>query len=113
MVGVHLDAVEQFVDENSPLVLRGDLRRPSCRFAVDRFLGTQHVDLGRDAGLFLLRGYARAGWELVTFSTTVKTVVNVSGSDLIATFKRPGSGEIDPTADAALGIGASDVQGWI
>lgn len=33
------------------------------------------------------------GWELVSMTSTIKTIVNVTGNDLVLTFKRPGLGE--------------------
>jgi hypothetical protein len=36
-----------------------------------------------------LSDFGRAGWELVTLSTTVKTWLNVTGNDLVAVLKRP------------------------
>lgn len=44
----------------------------------------------------VLSGFGVAGWELVSFSTTVKTWVNLSGNDLVAVFKRPMSEPPDP-----------------
>jgi Domain of unknown function (DUF4177) len=32
------------------------------------------------------------GWELVAMTTTVKTWLNLTGNDLVLTFKRPGPG---------------------
>lgn len=32
------------------------------------------------------------GWELVSASTTVKSMVNLTGNDLIFVFKKPGAG---------------------
>jgi hypothetical protein len=57
-----------------------------------------------------LSKYGRAGWELVSLSTTVKKPVNL-GNDLIAVFKRPGNGEVDRSADPALD--QRGAEGWI
>ena len=36
------------------------------------------------------------GWELVASSTTVKSMVNLTGNDLIFIFKKPGTGHQVP-----------------
>lgn len=38
------------------------------------------------------------GWELVTALTTVKTMINVSGNDLLFVFKKPGLAHRPPNA---------------
>ena len=42
-----------------------------------------------------LNDFGIAGWELVTLSSTVKTRVNGSGTDLIAVLKRPSDERAD------------------
>jgi hypothetical protein len=37
------------------------------------------------------------GWELVSSSTTVKSMVNLTGNDLIFIFKKPGAGHQVPS----------------
>jgi hypothetical protein len=36
-----------------------------------------------------LNKWGDAGWELITAVTTVKTMVNISGNDLVFIFKKP------------------------
>lgn len=47
-----------------------------------------------------LARYGRAGWELVGLSSTVKKIGNIAGNDLVAVFKRPGKGELQPEPEA-------------
>lgn len=42
------------------------------------------------------------GWELVSSTSTVKTWVNLSGNDLVLTFKRQGVGEYTAEDPAAV-----------
>lgn len=42
-----------------------------------------------------LNDYGRAGWELIVMTTTVKAVVNMTGNDLVAVFKRRSSDPAD------------------
>ena len=44
------------------------------------------------------------GWELVSSSTTVKSMVNLTGNDLIFIFKKPGAGhQVPPAISNRLG----------
>lgn len=54
-----------------------------------------------------LNEWGRAGWELVGLSTTVKKIGTLLGNDLIAVFKRPGVGELQPEPQVG------GVEGWI
>jgi Domain of unknown function (DUF4177) len=38
------------------------------------------------------------GWELVSMTSTIKTILNVTGNDLVLTFKQPGLGEWNDAA---------------
>jgi len=39
------------------------------------------------------------GWELVTSLTTVKTMLNLTGNELVFVFKKPGIGHTPPPVD--------------
>jgi hypothetical protein len=40
-----------------------------------------------------LNALGAEGWELVTSMSTVKSWVNLSGNDIVMTFKKPGAGQ--------------------
>jgi hypothetical protein len=43
----------------------------------------------------LLNDLGIAGWELVTLSSTIKSLVNVTGNDMVAVLKRPSADPAD------------------
>lgn len=57
----------------------------------------------------VLGEWGKAGWELVTLSTTVKHFAAVNTNTLVGVLKRPGVGE----ADRALVPQRSENAGWI
>jgi hypothetical protein len=38
------------------------------------------------------------GWELASSLTTVKSIVNLTGNDLVFIFKKPGGGHVAPAS---------------
>lgn len=62
-------------------------------YAVLTFKNIQVMDLQRQ---FTAMG--ADGWELVSSLTTVKSIVNATGNDLVFIFKKPGSGHLTPAA---------------
>ena len=59
-----------------------------------------------------LNALGAEGWELVTSMSTVKSMINITGNDLVLLFKKPGAGhEPSPTALGFVAPG-SDGNAW-
>jgi hypothetical protein len=57
-----------------------------------------------------LRTRGEDGWELVTSLTTVKTMLNLSGNDLLFVFKKPGVGHVAPAQVTGVSADPLDFQ---
>lgn len=62
-------------------------------YRVVTFQNTEIPDIEAE-----LDGWGRAGWELVTLSTTVKNFAVVNTNTLVGVMKRPGVGDVDRDA---------------
>jgi hypothetical protein len=81
------EAVSQ-ASENATVGQWGAMTTPQWEYRVETI---KNPDVGSLQDR--LNKLGADGWELVAVTSTVKTMVNLTGNDLVLTFKRPGVGE--------------------